>query len=193
MDDASAAVEHGADAIGLVFYSPSPRAVDVQTAAAIARALPAMVSAVGVFVNAEREEIADIVARVPLDILQFHGDETPEDCDALGKPYMKAVRMSEGTDLSAYAERYSRAKALLVDTFKKGVPGGTGETFDWSRIPGARTKPIVLAGGLNATNVRAAVDRVKPFAVDVSGGVEASGGIKDREKIAAFMREVSGE
>lgn len=185
-----AAVSLGADAIGLVFYPPSPRAVDAEKAAEIVSVLPPFVTVVGLFVNAERALIADILSKVPLDLLQFHGDESAADCTGHGRPFVKAIRMREGTDLLQERERYQNASALLLDTYKKGVPGGTGSRFEWSMIPSSLRSEIILAGGLDAGNVEHAIAEVQPYAVDVSGGVERAKGVKDVEKIAAFMRGV---
>jgi len=189
-EDALAAVRQGADAIGLVFYPPSPRAVTPQQAAAIANSMPPFVTVVGLFVNADRETIADVLARVRLDLLQFHGDESPELCGGHGRPYIKAVRMRDEVDLPRLKEQYAGAAGLLLDTYRKGRPGGTGEAFQWERIPRKLAGSIVLAGGLNADNVEQAVRQVGPYAVDVSGGVEGAKGIKDVSKIEAFMRGV---
>ena len=189
--DALIAAQHGADAIGLVFYAKSPRHVSITQAAEIVAALPAFVSTVGLFVDAAPEEIHAVLAKVKLDLLQFHGDETPEECRQYGLPYMKAVRVQADTNLLQYAADYGDAKALLLDAFAEGVAGGTGQTFDWNLIPGNLPKNIVLAGGLNASNVGSAIRQVRPYAVDVSGGVEQEKGIKDAEKIAAFMRGVA--
>lgn len=189
--DALIAAQHGADAIGLVFYAKSPRHVSITQATEIVAALPAFVSTVGLFVDAAPEEIHAVLAKVKLDLLQFHGDETPEECRQYGLPYMKAVRVQADTNLLQYAADYGDAKALLLDAFAEGVAGGTGQTFDWNLIPGNLPKNIVLAGGLNASNVGSAIRQVRPYAVDVSGGVEQEKGIKDAEKIAAFMRGVA--
>ncbi|MEJ1356452.1 MAG: phosphoribosylanthranilate isomerase [Candidatus Sedimenticola sp. (ex Thyasira tokunagai)] len=189
-EDAQQAVSMGADAIGLVFYPPSPRAVSVERAAEIVRDLPPFVTVVGLFVNAGRDEVADILATTRLDLLQFHGDETPEACYGHGRPFIKALRMREDLDLAAMREHYSDAAGLLLDSYQKGVPGGTGATFDWERIPRQMAGEIILAGGLSAENVEDAIRRVRPYAVDVSGGVEREKGKKDGSKIAAFMRGV---
>ncbi|MEJ1297251.1 MAG: phosphoribosylanthranilate isomerase [Candidatus Sedimenticola sp. (ex Thyasira tokunagai)] len=189
-EDAQQAVSMGADAIGLVFYPPSPRAVSVERAAEIVRDLPPFVTVVGLFVNAGRDEVADILATTRLDLLQFHGDETPEACSGHGRPFIKALRMREDLDLAAMREHYSDAAGLLLDSYQKGVPGGTGATFDWERIPQQMAGEVILAGGLSAENVEDAIRRVRPYAVDVSGGVEREKGIKDGSKIAAFMRGV---
>ncbi|WP_303908881.1 phosphoribosylanthranilate isomerase [Thiohalomonas denitrificans] len=189
-DDARVAVEAGADAIGLVFYPRSPRVVTAEQAAAIVATLPPFVTAVGLFVDAERKDIDAVLERVPLDLLQFHGSETPESCESLGRRYIKAVRMRSDIDLREMAERYASADGLLLDAYQEGVPGGTGERFDWDRIPDDLNLPVVLAGGLAPGNITDAVRSVRPFAVDVSSGVEADKGIKDAAKIAAFMRGV---
>jgi len=190
VEDALAAVAQGADAIGLVFYAPSPRAVSIEQAAAIAKQIPAFVSVVGLFVNAEESFVKEVIAQVPLDLLQFHGDETPEQCARYGLPFIKAVRVKSDTNLVQCAKDYSASRALLLDTYTEGVAGGTGHVFDWGLIPSDLNKPVVLAGGLTAENVASAIQQVKPYAVDVSGGVEASKGIKDAAKIAAFMQQV---
>jgi phosphoribosylanthranilate isomerase len=188
--DALVAARLGADAIGLVFYARSPRYVDVEKAAEIARALPPFVAKVGLFVNAERTEIERTLARVPLDYLQFHGDESPQDCEGFGKPFIKAVRVRPGADLIEYAVAFNAAAGLLLDAYVEGIPGGTGATFDWSLIPRDLKLPIVLSGGLEAGNVTAAVRQVRPWAVDVSSGVEVAKGIKDPVKIEDFIKGV---
>jgi phosphoribosylanthranilate isomerase len=190
-EDALNAARLGADAIGLVFYAPSPRSVDVPGARAVLRVLPPFVTAVGLFVNARLEEVREALDAVPLDLLQFHGDESPEDCECFDRPYIKAVPMREGVDLHDWASRYRSAKALLADSYKPGVPGGTGTSFDWSRVPMDTGKPVILAGGLSPANVAEAIHRLRPYAVDVSGGVEAAKGVKDVDKMAAFFREVN--
>lgn len=192
VEDALVAAEAGADAIGLVFYDRSPRAVSVQQARAIIAALPPFVTTVGLFVNASRCEIGEILDAVPLDLLQFHGDETSAQCEGHGRPYIKALRVRPGEDIAACCAEYNQASGILLDTYVPGVPGGTGEAFDWSLVPANLGKPVILAGGLTADNVRAAIAQVSPYAVDVSGGVEASKGVKDAEKIRAFIREVRG-
>jgi phosphoribosylanthranilate isomerase len=190
IEDALSAAEAGADAIGLVFYAKSPRAVSVQQARAIIAALPPFVTTVGLFVDAGRQELDEILAAVPLDLLQFHGGESPAFCEALQRPYIKALRVKPGDDLAAQVAAYGQASGVLLDTYVPGIPGGTGEAFDWSLVPQGLNKPIILAGGLVAENVAAAIRQVRPYAVDVSGGVEAGKGIKDAEKIRAFMRAV---
>jgi len=190
VEDALAAVEAGADAIGLVFYAKSPRAVSVQQARAIVAALPPFVTSVGLFVDASRCELVEILDAVPLDLLQFHGDETPDECDHYGRPYIKALRVKPGDDIAAQVARYANARGVLLDTFVPGIPGGTGEAFDWSLVPAQLSKPVILAGGLTAANVAQAIEKVRPFAVDISGGVESAKGIKDATKIHAFMEAV---
>lgn len=190
IEDALAAAEAGADAIGFVFYAKSPRAVDVRQARAIIAELPPFVTTVGLFVNASRCEVNEILEVVPLDLLQFHGDETPQDCEGYHRPWIKALRVRPGDDLEAACRVYAGARGILLDTYVPGVPGGTGEAFDWSLVPARLSKPIILAGGLSADNVGQAIAQVRPYAVDVSGGVEQAKGIKDAAKIEAFMRAV---
>jgi phosphoribosylanthranilate isomerase len=188
--DALTAVECGVDAIGFVFYEPSPRHVTAKRAAAIVRRLPPFVTTVALFVNAEPRTISQVVDEVGVDLLQFHGQESPEYCDRHRRPWIRAVRMKPDTRLLAIDAQFSSARGLLLDAYRPGVPGGTGETFDWDRIPVELAPRIVLAGGLNPENVGDAVRRVRPFAVDVSGGVEAGPGIKDPNRIKAFIEEV---
>jgi len=189
--DAVLAAKLGADAIGLVFYQKSPRAVTIEQAQAIIQALPAFVTVVGLFVNAEPTFVHGILAQLPLDILQFHGEESPDDCLQFAKPYIKALRMRPDVDVQAFAKRYANAKALLLDTYVQGVKGGTGIVFDWQQVPTHLSKPIIIAGGLTPENVNQAITSLTPYAVDVSGGVESAKGIKDAEKMSAFMRGVS--
>ena len=188
--DLRAAAELGADAIGLVFHTPSPRVVEIEQARGLAACLPPFVTSVGLFVDASAEQVEDTVTQVGVDLLQFHGNESPASCIAHQKPWIKAVRMKDKVDLLQEAERYREARGLLLDAYRPGVPGGTGETFDWTRIPQELRGRIILAGGLNADNILTAVKTVRPYAVDVSGGVEAEKGIKDPEKIARFIRGV---
>ena len=192
IEDALAAAEAGADAIGLVFYPKSPRAVTVLQARAIIAALPPFITTVGLFVNASRCELNETLDAVALDMLQFHGDETPEECDGYHRPYIKALRVKAGDDIAGVCRTYRNARGVLLDTYVEGVPGGTGETFDWALIPDDLDKSVILAGGLTSANVAQAIAQVRPYAVDVSGGVEKSKGIKDREKILAFMSAVHG-
>jgi phosphoribosylanthranilate isomerase len=190
---ARVAAEAGADAVGLVFWAKSPRYITPAQAARVVAELPPFVMAVGLFVNATADEVNAVLRVVSLDLLQFHGDESPEFCDQFGVPYVRAVRMEEGTDLVEYAHRFSRAKALLLDAHVPGEPGGTGTMFDWGRIPREFAKPLILSGGLTIDNVSRAVREVKPWAVDVSSGVEASRGSKDPAKIVEFIRSVRSE
>ncbi len=188
-EDARAAAEAGADAVGLVFYDASPRAVDAALASEIVAELPPFVTAVGLFVNASAETIEQVLRQVPLDMLQFHGDETAAECAAAGRPWYKALRMQPGEDIAARAGEYTEARAVLLDSFKPGVPGGTGEAFDWTHIP-ALPRPLILAGGLHPGNVADAVMQIAPAAVDVSGGVERAPGVKDPALIQAFCAAV---
>ena len=190
VEDALAAAHSGADAIGLVFYQHSPRHVGIELAAQLADALPPFVSVVGLFVNADAALVREVLARVPVDLLQFHGDETPEYCAQFGKPYLKAIRVRAGVDLLQCASDFRSARGLLLDAHVEGIPGGTGRAFDWTLIPKRLPLPVILSGGLDAENVAAAIKQVRPYAVDVSSGVEASKGIKDAAKIAAFINEV---
>lgn len=190
-EDALAAVNSGADAIGLVFYAQSPRCVNIAQAHEIVTILPPFVSAVGLFVNAQVSEIQEVISEIPLDILQFHGDETPAFCAQFSRPYFKAIRVQYETNLLQYASDFADAKGLLLDAHSNTAYGGTGQTFDWTLIPASLPKPVILAGGLNAENVETAIKQVRPYAVDVSGGVETAKGIKDAAKIAAFMRAVN--
>jgi phosphoribosylanthranilate isomerase len=192
IEDALIAAEAGADAIGLVFYAKSPRAVSVQQAQAIIAALPPFVTSVGLFVNAGCDELNAILEVVPLDLLQFHGDETPDFCDGFNRPYIKALRVRSGEDVAARIEAYGHASGILLDTYVPGVPGGTGQAFDWALVPQGLSMPIILAGGLTPANVGNAIEQVRPYAVDVSGGVEAGKGIKDAGMVRAFVRAVRG-
>ena len=190
---ARVAAEAGADAVGLVFYAPSPRFVAPEAAARVCAVLPPFVAAVGLFVDASEADIRRILSQVPLDLLQFHGDEPPDFCERFARPYVRAVRMERGTDLLEYAHRFSSAKALLLDAHSPGTPGGTGLTFDWKAVPADLPMPIILSGGLDATNVGRAVREVRPWAVDVSSGVESGRGLKDPAKIVEFIRSVRRE
>ncbi len=191
-DDAHAAVQLGAQALGFVFYAKSPRAVEPRHAAEIISGLPPFITAVGLFVNPEESDIERVLARVPLNLLQFHGEETPDFCARFERPYIKAARVRMGLDLLQYSQHYGTARGLLLDAYVEGAHGGTGSAFDWSLIPRELPLPVILSGGLTPDNVAAAIRRVRPWAVDVSSGVEASPGIKDSRKIAAFMKEVRG-
>ena len=196
VEDALAVVKSGADAIGLVFFEKSPRHVSIEKAARLAAALPPFISVVGLFVNASTETVREVLSSVPLDVLQFHGDETPEYCEQFHKPYLKAIRVKTGVDLLQCAALYRQAQGLLLDAHVEGIPGGTGAVFDWALIPKHLPLPLILSGGLDAENVAGAIVKVQPYAVDVSSGVESGKGIntlkgiKDAEKIAGFMHEV---
>ena len=190
LEDALAACRAGADAIGFVFYPPSPRNVSVESARAIVRRLPAFVTSVGLFVDAAADFVAHARAEVPHDVLQFHGDEPPEFCAQFDAPYIKAVRMRAEVSLLEYARRYERARGLLLDAFVSGAQGGTGQRFDWTLIPAQVPLPIILSGGLDPGNVVEAIRCVRPWAVDVSSGVEAAKGIKDPAQILAFIKGV---
>ncbi len=190
VEDALVAVAQGADAIGLVFYAASPRCVTIAAASAIVAALPPFVSAVGLFVNASKQEINAVLASVNLDILQFHGDETAAECEQFNLPYLKAIRVKPDTNLLQCCVEFNRAKALLLDAHSDSAYGGTGYVFDWNLIPKNLSKQVILAGGLNPENVGDAIKHVQPYAVDVSGGVELSKGIKSETKIVAFMHAV---
>lgn len=189
-ETAQATAKLGVDAIGLVFYAPSPRAVDIETARRIVQCLPPFISTVGLFVDADPAYVFEVLATVPLDVLQFHGEESPEYCRQFNRPYLKAVRVKPALDLLEYAARYVDARGILVDAYVPQAPGGTGETFDWSLLPPYLPLPLILSGGLHPGNVSEAIRQVQPWAVDVSSGVESSKGIKDVAKIAAFNEAV---
>ena len=190
IEDALAAARLGTDAIGLVFWPQSARAVMPARAREIVAALPPFVSSVGVYVDPEAEWVEQTASVAGLNLLQFHGDESPEFCSQFSLPYIKAVRVKAGVDLLQYATRYSGARGLLLDTYVEGTPGGTGDAFNWGLIPQRLPLPLILSGGLHPGNVTTAIKQVQPWAVDVSSGVEAAKGIKDAEKIAAFMQGV---
>ena len=189
-EDAAEVVAAGADAIGLVFYPPSPRAVNPEQARVVVAGIPAFVTVTALFVNPSVEEVQTVLDAVRIDLIQFHGDEDDGFCSQFNRPYIKAIRVRQASDMVEACVRFPGALSLLLDSYKPGVPGGTGETFDWSLVPEDLNKPIILAGGLSPENVALAIADVQPFAVDVSGGVEASKGIKDAGKIQAFMNEV---
>jgi phosphoribosylanthranilate isomerase len=188
--DAVAAANAGADAIGMNFWPRSERVVDATKAMAIIKSLPPFVTTVGLFVNQERNFIQSIVDKLDLDLLQFHGDETQEDCIAFSKPFTKAIRMMPDIDLLDVISRYELSRGILLDSYVTGKAGGTGYSFDWDRVPQNIQKPVILAGGLNPDNVHDAIEAVKPYAVDVSGGVESEPGIKDALKIIEFVKNV---
>lgn len=192
VEDALAAADAGVHAIGLNFHADSPRHVVPERARELCAALPPFVVTVGLFVDASAEQIEAVLSRVPLQMLQFHGEEPQRDCVRWGRPWLKALRMRPGTDVDSEVARYPGAAGLLLDSYRPGVPGGTGETFDWARVPAARHWPLVLAGGLHAGNVADAIAAVQPDAVDVSGGVESDKGIKDAAAMRAFVAAVRG-
>lgn len=188
-EDAAAAVVAGADAIGLVFYPPSPRYVSLEQAQALCRAVPPFVTTVGLFVNPEPNWVRSVIEALPIQLLQFHGDEGGEQCAAYGLPYIKALRVRPGFDLLECALSFPSAQGLLLDAFVEGYGGG-GKTFDWSLIPPRLPRPMILSGGLDPRNVAQAVQRLRPWAVDVSSGVEAARGVKDARKIVQFIAGV---
>jgi len=190
VEDVLAAARSGADTLGLVFYDKSPRYVSVQQAVQLAAAVPPFVTLVGLFVNPSEEEVRNVLRQVPLGVLQFHGEEKPEFCARFNRPYLKAIRVRDGVDLVQCAARYAGAQGLLLDAYIEGTHGGTGESFDWGLIPHDLPLPVILSGGLHAGNVADAIRQVRPYAVDVSSGVETAKGIKDAAKIAAFINEV---
>ncbi len=189
-EDALAAASSGADAIGLVFYADSPRAVTVQEAKDIAQVLPPFVTLVSLFVNAPAETISDVLSQVPVGLIQFHGDEDSRFCRSFGRPWIKALRVRDSMNVAKEAAALSGATGVLLDAWQEGVPGGTGRTFDWALANEQLPLPMVLAGGLDEVNVGDAIGGLRPWAVDVSGGVESSPGIKDAEKIQRFVAAV---
>lgn len=189
-EDGRSAADCGVDAIGLVFYEPSPRSVDIVQARAICQALPPLVSVVGLFVNPSPDQVRQVLAEVPLAWLQFHGDEDAQFCAQFGRPYLKAIRVQEPGTVARGFECFPSAAGLLVDAYDPGRYGGTGRTFNWAWLPSRRPRPLMLAGGLNAANVAEAIRQVDPWAVDVSGGVETGKGLKDPEKIRQFVEGV---
>lgn len=188
--DVAVAVAAGADALGLVFYPPSPRAVTPGQAADLIRHLPPFVMSVGLFVNPEPEWVQEVLQQVPLDLLQFHGDEPESFCASFGRPYIKALRMKPGFEPERVVDQWPSARGFLLDAYTPGTPGGTGEVFDWQRFPASEQHHWILAGGLTPDNVTQAIRITQPYAVDVSGGVESSRGIKCPTKIHAFLKAV---
>lgn len=185
--DVANACAAGADALGFVFYEPSKRFVRIETAKQLCKAVPPFVQRVGLFVNPTADYVRQVLAEVELDLLQFHGDESAAFCESFSLSYIKALAVKPGVNLQQTMQAHKNARAFLLDTYKPGVPGGTGETFDWQLFP-AFDKPLILAGGLQANNVALAVQTLAPYAVDVSGGVELSAGIKSAEKMQAFVK-----
>lgn len=191
IEDAVYAAMNGVDAIGLVFYPPSPRHVEIKQAIKIVNALPAFTSIVALFVDEQEAQIREVLSKVPIDCIQFHGDETAEACRIYGRRYIKAIAIREGIDISALANNYHDATGLLLDTFDPNAKGGTGNQFNWNLIPKQLNLPIILAGGLDESNAKQAVQTVRPYALDVSSGVETKKGIKDSLKMAAFIKQVN--
>ena len=189
-DNAKEAVLAGIDAIGLVFYEKSPRNVDINSAREIVASLPPFVNRVGLFVNANPSFIDEVLCEVPLDTLQFHGDEGVIDCTQYQMPFIKSVRVSLDTNVAQIADDFSQASALLLDSYNSNTYGGTGEVFDWSLACVEIELPVILAGGLNSDNVAEAIKQVRPYAVDASSGVESEPGVKDVDKIRAFIRQI---
>jgi phosphoribosylanthranilate isomerase len=187
--DLDAAVAAGADALGFVFYPRSPRFLEISRGAELVRRVPPYVTRVGLFVDPDPAVLAETLAAVALDVIQFQGDETPAFCEALGRPYMKVARMRPGLDLVEFSRAYPSARGLLLDAYVEGY-GGAGQKFDWSLVPKALPLPVVVAGGLTAENVGTAISQLRPWAVDVSSGVEVAKGIKDAARIAAFIAAV---
>ncbi len=199
LEDALAAIDYGADALGFVFYPASPRNISIQKASEIIKQLPPFVTITGLFVDQQAKYIHNILDQVNIDLLQFHGNEDEAFCQLFKRPYIKAIRIREGMDLAQSIGHYASAKALLLDTYVAGIPGGTGESFNWNLVPAKTEKPIILAGGLSIENIAVAIKTVKPYAVDVSGGVEeiTQGvkikGFKDHRKIKEFIENVGIE
>lgn len=192
LEDAVTASRAGADALGFVFYEPSPRNIDVETAAEVIAALPAFVTSVALFVDPEPDWVEAVIRKTFVDLLQFHGDESAEFCGRFSRPYIKALRVKPDAEIGAQAATYTDAKGILLDSYVKGVPGGTGVRFDWSLIPKGLKQPIILAGGLNPVNVREAASQPGIWGVDVSGGVEESKGVKSPALIESFCKGVNG-
>lgn len=190
LSDALAAVDAGVDALGFVFYRPSSRYIQPASAREVVNQLPPFVTIVGLFLDAPSDWVQEVIQLVDLDLLQFHGDETPQECRSAGLPYIKAIGMAAHKDPLSYAARYKGARGFLLDSHDQGKAGGTGQIFDWDDIPPKWPAPIVLAGGLNPDNVTDAICRVHPYAVDVSSGVELEPGIKDPAKIIRLVKEV---
>lgn len=190
IEDAIAAVTSGADAVGLVFYSKSKRCVAPETAKQICFAVGPFVTTVGLFVNECKHHVESVLKEVPLHLLQFHGDEDRQYCESFNRPYMKAARVRSSNDVQELFKQHPNAVGFLLDAYVEGVPGGTGERFDWTLIPPELRSRCILAGGLNSENVADAIHKIHPLGVDVSGGVESSPGIKSSEKVQAFCRAV---
>jgi len=195
VEDAVAALQLGVDAVGLVFYKKSPRSIELKQASDIASAVGPFVTVTALFVNPQAQEVERVLEQVPVSLLQFHGEEQAEFCRQFSRPWMKALRIQSSTNVLDMVKEYQTADALLFDTYQAGIAGGTGECFDWNlvarkNLPHGFNKPVVLAGGLNAGNIKKAIEVVEPYGVDVSGGVESVVGIKDRSKIQSFIQAV---
>ena len=190
VDDALSVARHGVDAIGLVFYEKSPRNITIEKAMEICHAVPAFVTLVALFMDADPDDIKQVTAQVPIDLLQFHGKETPEFCAQFGLPFIKAIGMAGQTDIEQYCNEFKQARGFLLDSHVLGKAGGSGQVFDWGDIPESMRGDIILAGGLNPGNVADAIQQVRPYAIDVSSGVESSSGVKDEQLIANFMNQV---
>ena len=190
LQDALDAVALGVDALGFVFVKSSPRCINNKQALAVISQLPPFVQTVGLFMNNSKHEVTEILQAVPLNLLQFHGDESPQFCSSFGLSYIKAIPMGGGVDPVVYANNHAHAVGFLLDSHAQGESGGSGHAFDWDAVPNGINKPLILAGGLKVENVMSAVVQVRPYAVDVSSGVEALKGVKDREKMAKFVRGV---
>lgn len=189
-EDIAAACEAGADSVGMIFYPPSGRFVAIETAAEISRAASLQVNRVALFVNPDAGYVREVVDAIQADIIQFHGDESPDFCQQFGKRYIKAFRVKSAEDINRQVEPHMDADAIMLDAYVKGVPGGTGQSFDWSLVPSSIRHKLFLAGGLNCSNVGQAITQVRPYTVDVAGGIESAPGIKDKDKIKAFAQAV---
>ena len=190
LEDARAAVDHGADALGLVFYAASPRAITIEQARAITAVVAPLVTIVGLFVNPEPDEVRSALAGVPLGLLQFHGSETNDECNQFGVPFIKSIAVADDVDVLSCMHGYPDASGFILDTAQPQTHGGGGETFDWKQVPEHPPAAVILAGGLTPANVAQAIHTTRPYAVDVSSGVESSKGIKSADKIAAFLKGV---
>ena len=194
--DAALAVQLGADALGFVFHPKSPRYIAPALAGEIIAGLPPFVTSVGLVVDHSQDDVEEIVSQTKIDLIQFHGDESPEFCAQSSRPYIKAVRVKQTTDIQVVCDNYRFARGLLLDAYVAGVPGGSGERFDWSKVPTDTAMPIIMAGGLNPENVTEAIERYRPWGVDVSSGIEATPGIKEAAKMKNFIamvKQVDGQ
>jgi phosphoribosylanthranilate isomerase len=190
IEDVNAATAAGADAIGFVFYEPSPRSVTGEVASSLVRQAGIMVDTVGLFVNADAGYVRDVIAETRITTLQFHGDESPSYCQQFDKPYIKALRVKDRTSIEKLVDEHHEAPSIMLDAYVKGVPGGTGTSFDWSLIPSSIRSKLILAGGLDPENVYESIVQIRPVVVDVSGGIEATKRAKSSEKIRKFAKQV---